>query len=172
MPKIALLVSLKIPDVTALTARNALQRRMGYAGTLKDLRREDFYSLEIEGDEASALALVTKLAEETNYFVNPNKHAFTVCPWGDWPAEKGNGLQTVRLLVTDPADTWGAGTAAALRERTGGQVQSAERGIMWTLSLASDSPAAARQLAEEIAVTRRIDQGLLVNPHFQEWQLL
>ncbi len=172
MVKIALLVRLKIPDVTALTAKNALQRRMGYAEILKDLRREDYYLLEVQGDKASARELVTKLAEDTNYFVNPNKHAFTVCPWGEWPGEGDNGVQTVRLLVTDPADTWAEGTTAALRERTGGQVQSVERGIMWTLRLAADSAEAARKMAEEIAVTKRIDQGLLVNPHFQEYHIV
>ena len=39
MQTIELLVSLKIPDVTALTAGSAIRRRLGYEEALKELKR-------------------------------------------------------------------------------------------------------------------------------------
>jgi phosphoribosylformylglycinamidine (FGAM) synthase PurS component len=172
MQQVALLVRLKIPDVTALTARNALQRRMGYHDVLRDLRREDYYEFEVDTDSLEAARdLITKLAEQTNFFVNPNKHAFSVVAADEGPS-RGNGLQTVRLLVTDRDDDWGSGMVATLQARGATEVVGAARGVLWTMQLAADSPEAARRVAEEIGITRRIDQGLLLNPHFQEGRLL
>ena len=54
MQTVELLVSLKIPDVTALTAGLALRRRMGYDDVLKELRRSDYYSLDLQVDDPAA----------------------------------------------------------------------------------------------------------------------
>ena len=43
MQEIELLVTLKIPDVTALTAANTLRRRLGFAERLVGLSRADYY---------------------------------------------------------------------------------------------------------------------------------
>jgi len=170
--EVELLVRLKIPDVTALTAANSLRRRMGYAEQLASLRRADYYrlGLNVESpDEAKALAV--ELAERTNLFVNPNKHLYEV----RLPEEHGAGstqgeAYEVEVLVTDPNDGSAQGVLSALRGRLGygDQVASLLKGVLWVLSLRADDLAQARALAEEIAVTKRIDQGLLVNPHFQQ----
>ena len=58
MYQVELLVSLKIPDVTALTAANTLRRRMGYEGVLDRLERADYFLFEVEAatpDEACAV---------------------------------------------------------------------------------------------------------------------
>jgi phosphoribosylformylglycinamidine (FGAM) synthase PurS component len=82
--QIELFVKLKIPDVTASTARNTLQRRLGYADVLRDLQREDYWDLTVEAEsEDAARALGVELAERTNVFVNPNKHTYRLnvrCP--------------------------------------------------------------------------------------------
>lgn len=41
------------------------------------------------------------------------------------------------------------------------------RGVLWWLALRASTPAVARSLAEEITVTVRRDQGLLMNPNYQ-----
>ena len=47
MQTLELLVSLKIPDVTALTAASSIRRRLGYNEVLNELRRSDYYSLDL-----------------------------------------------------------------------------------------------------------------------------
>ncbi len=79
MQTIELLVSLKIPDVTALTAASSIRRRLGYNEVLKELRRSDYYSLDLNTtDPQVANELAHELAEKTNLFVNPNKHSYEV----------------------------------------------------------------------------------------------
>lgn len=172
MVEIELLVRLKIPDVTALTAANSLRRRMGYADRLLELRRADYYRLGLNVTSAEeARALATELAEQTNLFVNPNKHVYELREPGASTAESsGNGTHDVEVLVTDPNDGSAEGALAALQGRLGygGKVSSLVKGLLWVLRLRADDREAAKALAEEIALTRRIDQGLLVNPHFQE----
>ncbi len=83
MQTLELLVSLKIPDVTALTAASSIRRRLGYDEVLKELRRSDYYSLDLNTtDPQVANELAHELAEKTNLFVNPNKHSYEV-PAGD-----------------------------------------------------------------------------------------
>jgi hypothetical protein len=61
-----------------------------------------------------------------------------------------------------------------LRARGGDaeRVSGLSRGVLWTMELNADSPDDARRLAQEIAITRRIDQGLLLNPHYQEGRII
>lgn len=174
MITVELVVRLKIPDVTALTAANAIRRRLGYADRLLELQRADYYRLELDvPDRAAAEALARELAEETNLFVNPNKHVFEV----RFPEDRAGGApapgeQVVSVLVTTPDDTSGAGIAATLRGPRGYDAVSAvETGVLWTLRLKADSPEAARAMAEEIAITRSQSQGILMNPHFQEIEM-
>jgi len=170
---VELLVRLKIPDVTALTAANALRRRMGYAGVLGGLQRADYYRLTVApAAPAEAQALVRELAERTNVFVNPNKDVYEVRlprAGGGGEAAAVDGFP-VEVLVTDPADGSAEGALAALRDRLGyrDRVLALLRGTLWTLRLRTPTADEALRLAREIAVTERIDRGLLMNPHFQE----
>jgi len=171
MITVELVVNLKIPDVTALTAANAIRRRLGYADRLLELHRADYYRLELDvPDRAAAEALLRELAEDTNLFVNPNKHVFEVrFPEDRDGGEAAPGEQVVNVLVTSPDDSSGAGIASTLRGHLGyAAVSSVATGVLWTLRLVADSPEDARAMAEEIAITRSQSQGILMNPHFQE----
>ncbi len=172
MIEVELLVRLKIPDVTALTAANSLRRRMGYAERLAALRRADYYRLGLYVESAEeAKALAAELAERTNLFVNPNKHVYELrLPDEARAGGSREGVYPVEVLVTDPNDGSAQGALSALRGRLGygEKVVSLVKGVLWVLSLRAEDLADARAMAEEIAVTRRIDRGLLVNPHFQQ----
>jgi phosphoribosylformylglycinamidine (FGAM) synthase PurS component len=175
METVELLVKLKIPDVTALTAAGALRRRMGYGRTLRGLRRADYYRLSLDVPDAEAArALAEELAERTNVFVNPNKHVYEVQTAGCAGEVAGGGHQVVQVLVTDPADGSAEGALGALQGRLGygGTVCGLVRGVLWTLELECPDRGEAERLAREIAVTRRRDAGLLMNPHSQECTLL
>ena len=171
MQEVALLVRLKIPDVTALTAANALRRSLGYT-QLKSLLRADYYRLRLNVDTpAAALALAHELAEKTNLFVNPNKHVFEVLT--DPRAVAGGDGHVARVLVTDPHDGSAEGMLAALQGRLGygDRVQGVTRGVLWTLTLDCASADEAKALAAAMAETRSLEEGLLVNPHFQEFEV-
>ncbi|MGD9496824.1 MAG: hypothetical protein AB7Y46_11030 [Armatimonadota bacterium] len=169
-----LVVALKIPDVTALTAANAIRRRLGYEHTLKVLKRADYYRLELDlPDRAAAERLVREIAENTNLFVNPNKHVYKVrFPEDRGAARTGDGEYVVSVLVTNPDDSSGAQIAASLQSHHGyPQVQGVETGVLWTLHLLADSQEQALAMAEDITVTRSQSKGILMNPHFQEYTL-
>jgi len=181
--QIHLFVKLKIPDVTAITARNTLQRRLGYGEILRDLEREDYWAITVEvPDAAAAEQLGTELAERTNVFVNPNKHTYRLTvgqarPEGAPPreAEPGQaGPETVRVLTGFLGDATARLTQDALQTRLGygDTIVNVERGTLWNLTLRADNPEQARQIAEEITVTRGGQQGLLINPHSQWWRFL
>ncbi len=175
MVSVELMVTLKIPDVTALTAANAIRRRLGYAETLAELHRADYYCLELETAGADeALGLVRDMAEHTNLFVNPNKHAFHVRLLDDRgkPVE-GNGNKTVNVLVTDPADASPAGILSSLRGMAayGDAVTAVRNGVLWTMRLTADSDERALEMTEDITVTRSQSQGVLLNPHFQKYEV-
>jgi len=175
MITVELVVGLKIPDVTALTAANAIRRRLGYADTLKSLGRADYYRMELDApDRAAAEQLVREMAEDTNLFVNPNKHVYEV----RFPEDRGDGgtedgEHIVSVLVTSPDDTSGAGILASLHARHGyaGSVLSVETGTLWTMRLVADDERQARAMAEDITVTRSQAKGILMNPHFQEHEV-
>jgi len=171
MTEVELLVRLKIPDVTALTAANSLRRRMGYAEPLQRLRRADYYRLGLNASSTEeALALAKDLAENTNLFVNPNKHVYELRLPDGTAAQSPGPTHEVEVLVTDPNDGSALGALSALQGRLGygDKVASLTKGVLWLLDLRAADRDAAKALAEEMAVTRRINQGLLMNPHFQE----
>ena len=174
MQSVELLVTLKIPDVTALTAANALRRRMGYAEALARLTRADYYRLELAPDGAGeAVDLATELAEQTNQFVNPNKHMYEVRAGGHEAAPEVEGRHVAQVLVTDPEDGSAEGMLAALQGRLGyaGKVNGLLRGVLWTVELNCGSREEALRIAREIAVTRTRTEGLLMNPHYQECEV-
>lgn len=171
MQEVALLVRLKIPDVTALTAANALRRSLGYS-QLKELRRADYYRLTLAVDTVDeAIALAQELAEKTNSFVNPNKHVYEVLT-----AAQAQALKTgeqVHVLVTDPTDGSAEGMLEALQGRLGyaGKVTGLTRGLLWSMTIEGGTRDEAAALAAEMAETKSLEKGLLVNPHFQDFEV-
>lgn len=163
---VELLVSLKIPDVTAITARRTLQNRMGYGEVLRDLRRADWWRLELAVDDFdAALALGRELAEQTNCFVNPNKHVYDCLPRVELPAVEDGSAAAVLVGFYDEATA--SMTQRALQGRLGygGQVLKVDRGTLWTFILAEPEPAKAQALVEAMTISGGRESGLLVNPH-------
>jgi phosphoribosylformylglycinamidine (FGAM) synthase PurS component len=174
MISVELVVGLKIPDVTALTAGNAIRRRLGYEDILSSLDRADYYRIDLDvADRETAEQLTREMAEDTNLFVNPNKHVYEV----RFPEDRGananqDGEWLVNVLVTNPDDSSGEGIASALSGRLGyDDVVSVATGVLWSMRIIADSEDAARDVAEDITVTRSQSQGILMNPHFQEYEL-
>lgn len=168
---VELAVTLKIPDVVAISARQTLRRRLGHAA-LAELGRADWWRLELEAADAdAALDLGRELAEATNCFVNPNKHVYRIGLTTPLPPPR-EGLRTVAVLTGFHDDATAELTAQALRGRLGygERVRRVELGTLWVFQLAVADDAAARALAEQMTVTRSQHEGLLVNPHSMWWR--
>jgi phosphoribosylformylglycinamidine (FGAM) synthase PurS component len=174
MQVVELYVELKIPDVTALTAAGTLRRRLGYDGVLTELNRGDYYRISLDVDtQEEALELATEMAENTNIFVNPNKHRYTVFAGRHNAVTVPEAGETaVNVLVLDPAGGSGSAIADALRDRLGyGEtVREVVAGTLWTIVLQADDEE-ARRAAEEITVTKSRTEGLLMNPHYQDCEM-
>lgn len=171
---VELTVWLKIPDVTSITARRTLQGAMGYGAALGELERADWWRLDMDvADEAAALALGRELAEQTNVFVNPNKHKFGVAAAACTRSPR-HGLLPVGILTGFRDDAKAALALGALQGRLGygDRVRGLELGTLWTFWLRTTDAAEARRLAERMTLTADRHSGLLVNPHSMWWRAL
>ncbi len=167
---VTLRVRLKIPDTTALSAQDILQRKMGYGERLERLEREDWWMFEVDLDDPDrAGRRVEEWAGRCTALVNPNKHHLVVEAVTAWPPVGGSG--GIRVLVRDREDVRAESMAAFLRESFGASdLRSLSSGTLWTLhpgSAVSDR----ESLAAEIAVVRSQQHGLLANPHAQRCEI-
>ncbi|HAZ64439.1 MAG TPA: hypothetical protein DCZ72_12645 [Armatimonadetes bacterium] len=171
--QVELTVWLKIPDMTALTARRTLQQRMGYGEQLADLTRTDWWRMELDvADEAAALALGEELAGRTTVFVNPNKHGYRVATTAS-PRERHPELTPVSVVTGFKGDPRATLTLEALQGRLGygDRVRDLALGTFWTFWLREPDLAAAQALAQQMTLRTDRGTGLLVNPHSMWWRL-
>ena len=172
MQTVELTVELKTPDVIAQTAASALRGRMGYESALVSLSRADYFRLAIHADNPQqAVQVADTLARDTTLFLNPLKHRYQVQPGlHNSLISDDDGAGPVHVLVTDDGNEAGKTILKSLHDGqgVGEQVQSVVVGTLWALTLRGDSPEQARQMAEQMAVTRSRSEGLLLNPHYQD----
>lgn len=146
---VEMIVSLKIPDATAITALQTLQR-IGF-NKIKDIKRADYYKFIINGDEEKFKDRISKV----DILVNVNKHFF------EFEIKKN---ANIKILVKniDGNDE----LLETLKNRLGFfNILNVEKSILWSLSIDADDKV-ARKIAERAA------KGLLVNEHYQEYGIL
>ena len=147
---IELIVSLKVPDTTAITALQTLQK-LGF-NQIKDVQRADYYNFLIEGDEEKFKEKISKV----DILVNANKHSF------DFSIKKD---AAVKILVKNINDD-SSGLLATLKNRLGfDNIKKAEKSVLWSLAINSDEKE-PRKIAEKAAM------DLLVNENYQEFTIL
>lgn len=153
-------------DRVALTARQTLRDRLGYEGVLLDLARSDYYRLAIADKAEQALSYVRTLVSQTAVFVNPTKETARVALFTR-PLSQND---TYVALVYPREGLYDDRLCRRLVFDLGyDNVVAAGRGVAWYLTL---NPGASRSLVEDILVTRRRDQGLLVNPHAEDFEIV
>jgi phosphoribosylformylglycinamidine (FGAM) synthase PurS component len=148
MTKIKLLVGLKIPDTTAITAFHTLER-MGYK-ELKGLERLDYYEFEVDGD-------ADKFARDivgVDILVNANKNTSLIMIEGVEEKE-----ETTNILVKNSGDKC-QGILSTLAGMGFNNIKSMSKGVLWKMDIDS------REKAEEIT------KNLLSNEHYQEYKIL
>ncbi len=153
---------LKVPDPTALTAKDTLQRLLGFADVLRDVERSEVFAFRWEGS-APARAVLERLARDTNLLQNPNKHFFEIAVGAETLHPRGN----VWVLTHEAGTGAEMGSVLARRRLVGGEPPQVARGVLWELTGPAD-PGRLSRMAAEIAETRQRRAGLLANPHLED----
>jgi phosphoribosylformylglycinamidine (FGAM) synthase PurS component len=154
---IHLRVWLKIPDAEAATVKNTLQRRMGCAGVLADVKKERLFSIEVDSGvaEESAAAFARELVNE-----NKESHRISI---DELRFEEGYVPVIVALHIEDGE---AISTRERLRNRLGFKnVVDVKKATVWKLYfnlLRPESELKAREIAE----------GLLTNPHKDTYEIV
>ena len=151
MPKtVEMIVSLKVPDTTAITALQTLQK-IGF-NKIKHVKKDDYYNFLIEGDDKNFKDKICKV----DILVNANKHSH------DFFIKKENDI---KILVKNINDD-GSGLLSALKNRLGFKnIEKIEKAVLWSLSIE-----AGEKEAKEIA--GKAAKELLVNEHYQEYTII
>jgi len=152
---------LKVPDPTALTAKDTLQRLLGFADVLRDLERSEVFAFRWE-DAMPARAILERLARDTNLLQNPNKHFFEIAVGSETLHPRGN----VWVLTHEAGNGADIGSVLTRRRLVEGEAPQVARGVLWELTGPDDRGRSSR-MAAEIAETRERRVGLLANPHLE-----
>jgi phosphoribosylformylglycinamidine (FGAM) synthase PurS component len=143
MKTVELFVTLKVPDTTAITALQTLQK-LGFK--IKELKRANYYKFTIKTDASKFKEDIKKV----DIIVNANKHSCS------FSMKKINGSS---VLVKDSGDS-GASLLSTLEHRLGIKgISSIEKGTLWGM----DAP---KSVAEKAA------KELLANEHYQEYKVM
>lgn len=156
MPKtIEMVVNLKVPDTTAITALQTLQR-IGF-NKIKDVKRSLYYKFLVEGDAEDFKNKISKV----DILVNANKHFF------QFSIEKNviQGTCIFFVMVKNINDD-GSGLLSTLKNRLGfDNISKVESAVIYGLQINAEQKE-AKKIAEKAA------KDLLVNEHYQECSIL
>ena len=149
MPKqVEMIVSLKVPDTTAITALQTLQK-IGFK-KIKNVKRADYYKFAIEGDLDNFKGKICK----ADILVNANKHSYA------FSIPKENNT---KILVKN-INGGESGILSTLKNRLGFKnIKKFEKSILWSLAIDGKD---AKKIADKAA------KDLLVNENYQEYKIL
>jgi phosphoribosylformylglycinamidine (FGAM) synthase PurS component len=147
---IEMVVGLKVPDNTAITTLQTLQK-IGF-NKIREVRREDYYKFLIEDGGKKFKDEICKV----DILVNANKHYY------DFSIKKSN---SIKILVKNINDD-GSGILSTLKSRLGFKnIKNAEKATLWSLTIDADENE-AKKIADRAA------KELLVNENYQEFMIL
>ncbi len=147
---VEMVVSLKVPDTTAITALQTLQK-IGFT-KISNVGRADYYQFSIEGDEKKFMNQICKV----DILVNANKHAYAF----SIPREN-----SIKILVKN-INGGESSILATLKNRLGFKnIEKVEKATLWSLSIEAEGKE-ARKIVDKAA------RELLVNENYQEYQIL
>ena len=147
---VEMVVSLKMPDTTAITALQTLQK-LGF-NKIKDVKRYFYYKFSVDGNLEDFKNKISKV----DTLVNANKHSF------DFEIKKDN---YVKVLVKNTDDD-GSGILSTLKDRLGfNNIKKVESAVMWGLLIEGNEKEAGK-IAEKAA------KDLLANENYQEFTII
>ena len=147
---VEMIVSLKVPDTTAITALQTLQK-IGF-NKIKSVKREDDYKFLIEGDDKNFKDKICKV----DILVNANKHSY------EFSISKENDIKILVKNINDDV----SGLLSTLKNRLGFKnIKKVEKAILWSLTIEAEEKE-AKEIADKAA------KELLGNEHYQEYEIL
>ena len=187
---IELWVRLKVIDLVAQTAWITFTEKLDFAGRLKGIVHYWYWGMEAEGADAAAiLAEIDRAIRLDSAFTNQNKHLYRLAASGapvlgdlpldrDFPmpggaAPAGAGLFALDCLIREKRPDREIGFAERLNGRLRGVfVSKLKHGEVWRLITSAPSSEAALADVERMLVSRSRREGLLLNPHYQQYEIL
>ena len=147
---VEMIVGLKVPDNTAVTTLQTLQK-IGF-NKIKDVKKEEYYKFLIEGDDKKFKDKICKV----DILVNANKHSF------DFLIKKDS---SIKILVKNINDD-GSVILSTLKSRLGFKnIKKVEKAVLWSLSIDAEEK-------EAIKIAEKAAKELLVNEHYQEYKII
>ena len=182
-------VRLKVVDLVVQTAWMTLTEKLDLGGELVGLARYSYWGMELDGADAGRiLEDVDRVIRMDSVFTNQNKHVYLLRV-EDGPSAGGLALEKDYPIMTEERDTEGTYAVDCLarevttdreegyRERLNARLESAKvtglvAGEVWRIIIRAGSEKEAAEKVEALTVTRSRRQGLLLNPHYQRFEIL
>ncbi len=147
---VEMIVSLKVPDTTAITALQTLQK-ISFS-KIKDVKRADYYNFLVEGNAQKFKEEISKV----DILVNANKHVY------EFSIKKDNAI---KILVSNIDDN-GSTILSTLKNRLGFKnIKNIKESVLWSLAMEANEQE-SRKIAEKAA------KELLVNENYQTYTIL
>jgi hypothetical protein len=192
--KAELWVRLKVTDLVSQTAEMTLTEKMNFKGILLGVARYSYWSFSADGDDSeTVMSVIDREIRMDSTFSNQNKHVYclrigTGNKWdlarGDFRPQKDvprsevemdrtTSVYVCDLLVTEQGGGRSTGYEHRLNSRIDGVVVSdMKSGEIWRILIKARNADEAALRAEEMAVSKSRREGLLLNPHYQEFEFI
>ena len=183
---VELWVRLRIIDLVAQTARITLADKLDFGGRLFGLAHYWYWAMDAEGERApSVLDEIDRAIRFDSAFTNQNKHVYRLAcgsapPRGDLALERdyateseAAGLVAVDCLVREKGLNRETAYAARLNGRLrGAKVSNMKCGEVWRIVVSAPSERSALAEVDRMLVSRSRREGLLLNPHYQGYEVI
>jgi len=186
---VQLWVRLKVIDLVTQTAWMTLVEKLNFADRLRGLTHYWYWGMEAEGADAKGIcAEIDRVIRLDSAFTNQNKHLYRI-EAGQGP---GRGDLSLENDLRVSRDASGSGDIFAfdclVRERRpdretgftdrlnarlrGVTVSRMKYGEVWRLLVSASSREDALGDVERMLVSRSRREGLLLNPHYQTYEII
>jgi hypothetical protein len=189
---IELWVRLKVIDLVTQTAWFTFTEKLDFAGRLGGIVHYWYWGMDAEGADAKGiLGEVDRVIRLDSAFTNQNKHLYrlsaaagTAPALGNLPLESdfpmrgdatpaGGELFAIDCLVREKRPDRETGFTERLNGRLRGvAVSKLKYGEVWRLIARASSGESALADVEKMLVSRSRREGLLLNPHYQQYEIL
>jgi hypothetical protein len=187
--RVQLWVRLKVIDLVTQTAQITLAEKLDFADRLRGITHYWYWGMEAEGVDAKRiLEEIDRVIRLDGAFTNQNKHRYWLAVGSepasgdlalenDFAVEGGaaarGGLFAFDCLVREKRPDREAGFAARLNARLKGvAVAGMKYGEVWRLIVDAPSQEEALGDVERMLVSRSRREGLLLNPHYQQYEII
>lgn len=194
-------VKLKVTDLVAETSWLTLTEKLDYGDVLFGIVRYSYWSMSAEGDSAEGIAgELDRALSMDSAFINQNKHRYSLKVSGaagdlsrkgdlasesDFPLRREYGsdknnvpkakmaLYACDCLIREIGSKKDSGFEERLNGKLNGVgVSGMKAGEIWRVIVGAESEGQAGDILEKMTVTRSRREGLLLNPHYQQYEII